>query len=192
MAFGKSKKNFNKGKKGTKKRVGDRFLKKEWWTVKAPGMFKERIFTRTPINVTQGKVLASECIKGRVFEANHADLNKDIKDKSHQKFKFIVEDAEPATKECITNFYGLETTRHFNCNIIRKWHSLIECFTDVKTKDGFLLRLFTIAFTKRQKKQLRATCYAQRSQVKQIRKIMQAEITKEVRKSTLKEVTIKL
>jgi small subunit ribosomal protein S3Ae len=86
----------------------------------------------------------------------------------------------------------MDTTKDHLCSLIRKWHSLIEATVYVKTSDGFLLRLFPIAFTKRGDKQFKATTYAKRSQVKQIRKKMVEIITKAVSKSTLKDVVDKL
>ena len=74
MSFGKNPKNFSKGRKGIKKKTGDKFLKKEWWRVKAPGMFQSRNFTISPVNQTVGKKLASDNVKGRVYEANYGDL----------------------------------------------------------------------------------------------------------------------
>ena len=192
MSFGKNKKNFSKGRKGIKKKTGDRFQKKEWWTVKAPGMFTNRLFTKTPVNQTQGKTYASDSIKGRIFEISIGDLNPSST-KTYQKVKLIVDEAtESGSKECLTNFYGMTTTRDHLCSLIRKWHTMIETFVDVKTNDGFLLRFFVIAFTKKQEKQQKATCYAQISQIKSIRKKMKDVITKEVTKITLKELVGRL
>ena len=63
---------------------------------------------------------------------------------------------------------------------------------DVKTTDGYLLRLFCIAFTKKQKGQVSKFTYAQASQVRQIRKKMFEIINNEVSVSTLKDVVAKL
>jgi len=57
-------------------------------------------------------------------------------------------------------------------SLVRKWHTLIEAHTDVKTSDGYVLRLFCIGFTKRRPNQVRKTSYAQSSQIRQIRKKM--------------------
>ena len=190
MSLGKNKKNFSKGRKGGKKKVGERFYKKEWWNIKAPGMFMKRMFTQSPVNQTVGKKLASESMKGRVFEANLGDLNTGYE--ASKKIKLIVEDADGKSKIALTNFYGLECTRDYLCSLIRKWHTLIDLFVDCKTSDGFLMRFFVVAFTANEYRQKKATCYANRSQVKQMRAIMTKMITKECKSSTLKELVGKV
>ena len=155
-------------------------------------MFTNRLFTKTPVNVTAGKVLASDSIKGRVFEISLGDLNPTAKN-TYQKIRLIVDDAsEVANKECQTNFYGLDTTKDHLCSLIRKWHTLIDTFVNVKTSDGFLMRFFVTTFTARGKNQVKATTYAQRSQVKLIRKKISEIISKDVSKITLKELVSKL
>jgi small subunit ribosomal protein S3Ae len=57
-------------------------------------------------------------------------------------------------------------------SLVRKWQSLIEAHVDVKTQDGYLVRLFTIAFTKRRPNQVKKTTYAQTAQIREIRKKM--------------------
>ncbi len=190
MSLGKNKKNFSKGRKGGKKKVGERFTKKEWWNIKAPGMFMKRMFTQSPVNQTVGKKLASESMKGRVFEANLGDLNTDYE--CNQKIKLIVEDADGNSKIALTNFYGLECTRDYLCSLIRKWHTLIDLFVDCKTSDGFLMRFFVVAFTAKEYSQKKAICYANRAQVKQMRAIMTKIITRVCKASTLKELVNKV
>ena len=191
MSLGKNKKNFSKGRKGAKKKVGERFLKKEWWNIKAPGMFMKRMFTYSPVNQTVGKKLASDSMKGRVFEANLGDLN--VGYEFNKKIKLIVEDADGKSKLALTNFYGLECTRDYLCSLIRKWHTLIDLFVDCKTSDGFLMRFFVVAFTSKYNyTQKKATCYANRSQVRQMRAIMTKIITRVCKASTLKELVGKV
>ena len=191
MSLGKNKKNFSKGRKGAKKKVGERFTKKEWWNIKAPGMFLKRMFTHSPVNQTVGKKLASESMKGRVFEANLGDLNTGYE--FNKKIKLIVEDADGKSKIALTNFYGLECTRDYLCSLIRKWHTLIDLFVDCKTSDGFLMRFFVVAFTSKYNyTQKKATCYANRSQVRQMRAIMTKIITKVCKASTLKDLVGKV
>ena len=191
MSLGKNKKNFSKGRKGAKKKVGERFLKKEWWKIKAPGMFARRYFTQSPVNQTVGKKLASESMKGRVFEANLGDLNPGYE--ANKKMKLIVEDANGASKEALTNFYGLECTRDYLCPLIKKWHTLIDTFVDCKTNDGFLMRFFIVGFTSKYLyTQKKATCYANRAQVKQMRAIITKIMTKHCKASNLKTLVNKI
>ncbi len=50
-------------------------------------------------------------------------------------------------------------------SLVRKWQTLIEAYVDVKTTDGYFLRLFCISFTKKRIGQVKKTAYAQASQV---------------------------
>jgi hypothetical protein len=76
-------------------------------------------------------------------------------------------------------------------SLVRKWQTLIEAHVDVRTTDGYLLRLFAIAFTKRRPNQVRKTTYAQSSQVREIRKKMFEIMTREATSCDLKELVQK-
>jgi len=153
-------------------------------------MFTERNFTTSPINVTAGEKFSQEQIKGRVFTVSLGDLNQTS---AHKRVKLVVDtEMEKDSKIALTNFYGLDTTRDHLCSLIRKWYTLIDCFVDAKTNDGFLLRLFITASTKKGRKQQKATSYAQQSQIKQIRKIMHTTVLKEVKRNSLKDLVPKL
>jgi small subunit ribosomal protein S3Ae len=160
----------------------DPFTRKEWYDIKAPGMFKSRMCGKTPINKTAGKKIASECMKNRVFEINLADLQKD-EDQGFRKIKLICKEVQG--KNVLTNFYGMDFTRDRLCSLIRKWQTLIEASADVKTTDGYVLRLFCIAFTKKRPNQVRKTTYAQSAQVRAIRKKMVEIMTAEASKTDL-------
>lgn len=64
--------------------------------------------------------------------------------------------------------------------MVKKWQTLIEANVDVKTVDGYLLRVFCIGFTNKDQASQKKTCYAQHTQVKAIRKKMVDIITREV------------
>lgn len=77
-------------------------------------------------------------------------------------------------------------------SMVKKWQTLIEANLDVRTTDGYLLRVFAIGFTTKDQMSQRKTCYAQHSQVRAIRKKMNDIITRDVTSSDLKEVVNKL
>merc|ERR1712226_1547777 len=106
---------------------------------------------------------ASEELKGRVLELNLADLNTD-EDQSSKKIKLCIEDVQG--RNCLTDFHGLTLTRDKLCSLIRKWHTLIEAHCDAKTSDGYMVRLFVIAFTQRRPDQEKTNCYAQTAQIR--------------------------
>ncbi len=85
----------------------------------------------------------------------------------------------------------MDMTRDKLCSLIRKWQTLIDSHVDVRTTDGYYLRIFTIAFTKKQTNQTRSTCYATSAQVRTIRKRI-SEILNESAKCDLKEFLQKL
>ncbi|GCC37300.1 hypothetical protein chiPu_0015803, partial [Chiloscyllium punctatum] len=188
MAVGKNKRLTKGGKKGAKKKIVDPFSKKDWYDVKAPAMFNIRNLGKTLVTRTQGTKIASEGLKGRVFEVSLADLQND--EVAFRKFKLIVEDVQG--KNCLTNFHGMDLTRDKMCSMVKKWQTMIEAHIDVKTTDGYLLRLFCVGFTKKRSNQIRKTSYAQHQQVRTIRKKMVEIMTREVQTNDLKEIVNKL
>jgi len=175
-------------KKGQKKKIADPFTKKEWYDVRAPVQFSQRNVAKTPVNKTIGTKIASDQLKGRVFTVSLADLQKD-EDQAHRKIRLIVEDVQ-GTK-CLANFFGMDMTTDKLRSLVRKWQSLIEAHVDVKTTDGYLLRMFAIGFTKRRPNQVKKTTYAQTSQIRQIRKKMMDIMTREATTSDLKDLVVK-
>ncbi|XP_010223052.1 PREDICTED: 40S ribosomal protein S3a [Tinamus guttatus] len=166
----------------------DPFSKKDWYDVKAPAMFNIRNIGKTLVTRTQGTKIASDGLKGRVFEVSLADLQND--EVAFRKFKLVTEDVQG--KNCLTNFHGMDLTRDKMCSMVKKWQTMIEAHIDVKTTDGYLLRLFCVGFTKKRNNQIRKTSYAQHQQVRQIRKKMMEIMTREVQTNDLKEVVNKL
>merc|ERR1712170_345009 len=188
MAVGKNKGLAKSGKKGVKKKVVDPFTRKDWYDIKAPSVFKVRDVGKTLVNKTQGTKLASDGLKGRVFEVSLADLQND--EVAFRKFKLIAEEVQG--RNCLTNFHGMDLTRDKLCSMVKKWQTLIEAHIDVKTTDGYLLRVFCIGFTKKRTNQVKKTCYAKHTQVKAIRKKMVEIISREVSANDMKEVVNKL
>jgi len=189
MAVGKNKRLTKGGKKGGKKKQGDPFLKKEWYDIKAPSVFSTRQCGKTLVTRTTGTKIASEQLKGRVLELNLADLNND-EDQAYKKVKLCIEEVQG--RNCLTDFHGLSLTRDKMCSLIRKWQTMIEAHVDVKTTDGYVVRLFVIAFTKRRPDQVKTNCYAQTAQIRRIRQKMVDIMIKEASTVQLRELVKKL
>ena len=108
--------------------------------------------------------IASEGLKNRVFEVSLADLQSDTDaERSFRKFRLIAEEVQG--RSVLTNFHGMDLTTDKLRSMVKKWQTLIEARVDVKTTDGYLLRVFCIGFTNKDQQSRRKTCYAQHSQV---------------------------
>ncbi|KAL9644595.1 hypothetical protein ABK040_015334 [Willaertia magna] len=167
MTAGKNKR-VVKGKK-TKKTV-DSFAKKEWFDCIAPAPFSKRktdAFTKTPINKTAGTKLSTEALKGRVFEVPAAELMND-KEMGHQLVKLTVADAKHEGKRALCVFGGLRFSTDMLRSLVKKSHTLVTSRINVKSADGFAIRVFTLAVTKRRALQVKKTTYAHKSQVLKI------------------------
>jgi small subunit ribosomal protein S3Ae len=190
MAVGKNKR-LSKGKKGGKKKVVDPFSLKDQYIVKAPSMFANRNCGKTLVSRTKGTKKATDGLRGRVFELSLSDLNGGDETQQYRKIRLVCEDIQG--NDLYTNFSGMDMTRDKLCSLIRKWQSLIEGHVDVRTTDGYLLRVFCIAFTKKQANQAqKSTCYAQAGQIRQIRKVMFDVMKEDCTKCDLKELVQKL
>jgi len=187
MAVGKNKR-ISKGKKGGKKKASDPFARKDWYDVKAPSMFNVRQVGKTLVTRTTGTKIASEALKGRVMEVSLADLQKN-EDDAYRKMRLRVEDVQG--RNCLTQFWGMDFTADKLRSLVRKWQTLIECHVDVRTTDGYTLRLFCISFTKKRQGQIKRTCYAQSSQIRQIRKKMAEIRVREATSCDLKDLVAK-
>merc|ERR1712070_547424 len=95
-------------------------------------------------------------------------------------------------RNCLTDFHAMDLTRDKQCSLIRKWHTLIEANVDVKTTDGYIVRLFVIAFTRRRQDQVKTNCYAQSAQIRKIRVKMISIMNEEAGSGQLRDLVKKL
>ena len=127
-----------------------------------------------------------DAVKGRVVSQMQADLAPNQDSFHWRKIKLVVDQTEG--RQAITSFYGVDTTKDEICSLIKKRKTLIEAVTDVKSSDGYVLRVFVICFTKESPNQKRKTNYALSSQQKIIRKKITDIISKEVTKSNVTQI----
>ncbi|MCL4123841.1 UNVERIFIED_CONTAM: hypothetical protein GTU68_067399 [Idotea baltica] len=181
MAIGKGVK--KTGKKGQKKKVIDPLSRKEWYQLRAPAPFKAESFGYTLANRTMG---LKDSIKGRVVEAVQADLAPGQDAYAWRKIRLVIDDTRG--RDALTSFYGVDMTRDQFCALIKKRKTLIEAVQDIKSQDGYVLRVFAIAFTKESFGQKRKTNYALSSQQKSIRRKINEIIAKEISKANANQI----
>ncbi|KAJ2333539.1 ribosomal 40S subunit protein S1B, partial [Coemansia sp. RSA 2671] len=178
----------SKGKKGLKKKIVDPFSRKEWYDIRAPTVFETRVVGKTLVNRTQGTKNSVDFLKNRVVEANLGDLNNN-EELSYRKFKLRVD--EVVGRNCLTSFHSMSITTDKLRSLVKKWQSMVEAHVDVKTTDGYLVRLFAIGFTKRRQNQVKKTTYAQTAQLRAIRKKMFEIMTHEAGSGSMKDLVQK-
>jgi small subunit ribosomal protein S3Ae len=190
MAVGKNKRLSKGGKKGMRKKIADVMLRKEWYDVIAPATFskEKRVFCKTLCNKTVGQKIASANLIHRVFEVNLADLQGD-EEVGFRKFKLRVEDIQG--RNCLTQFWGMDMTTDKQRSLLRKWCTLIENVVEAKTADGYFLRIFLIAFTKKQPNQVKKPAFAKSAKIRDIRRKMTQIVTSEVNKGDINAVVKK-
>lgn len=187
MAVGKNKRISKGGKRGNKKKIVEPMTRKEWYDVVAPANFEKRQFAKTICNKTQGLKIASDNLRGRVYQVNHADLVNEAatKDQAFRNVKFEV--MEVQGRNLLTQFHSLQLTTDKERSLLRKWCTLIESPIEVKTADGYTLRLFVICFTKKQKTQLSKNCYSKTRLEKWVRLRMTKIAQMRLSKATINE-----
>jgi small subunit ribosomal protein S3Ae len=143
---------------------------KTWITVKAPPYFNQ---------VDLPKILASssEAVLNRRITVSLSDLTGDIR--QIQVFlKFRIVDVSGGVAR--TRFDQLELAREYVRGMVRRGTTKTEIITDVETRDGAKLRVFTIVISKGK---------VHRSKRTAVRKIGSQILTEKASKSTFDEFT---
>lgn len=96
-----------------------------------------------------------------IANRNCKNIGVALQDEDHAFRKMRLRVEEVQGHSCLTNFWGMTFTTDKIRSLVRKWQSLIEAHVDVKTTDGYVLRLFCIGFTKKRQGQTSKACYAQ-------------------------------
>jgi small subunit ribosomal protein S3Ae len=186
MAKGKNKK---MGKKGRGNKKGDKhtFLKKEWHKLISPTDLKNsRQIGWTCVNKTSGTKVSTNYLRGRVGEMTAADISDNVENGDlRRKIQMYVEECKDG--QCFTSFYGYDITRETLNQIIKKRSSLIEIYTDVRTSDGYIFRVFLSSVSKRAKDQLKINSFVNSSTIRLLRKKTVHELQSKVKKMTAQQ-----
>jgi small subunit ribosomal protein S3Ae len=141
-----------------------------------------------PVTKTTGQKTARDALLGRKISLPVADLAN--KGDEFRKFSLRVDDVQGV--QCLTSFAGMDFTQDKIRSLIRKRQGMVEINHDVKTTDGYVLRVFVVGFTKRQRFQKKATSYAQRAHIEKLRRRTIQIIQKEVSTSDVTKLVTKL
>ncbi|MCY0849186.1 30S ribosomal protein S3ae [Sulfuracidifex metallicus] len=149
--------------------VKDKWKMKKWFTLIAPKMFGEVPLGSTPAS-------DSGYVPKRKVETTLYDLTGDF---SLVHIHVYFQAATVNGDKVFTRFYGHELSRDYTRSLIRRKSSKINAIVDVTTKDGYQMRIKSLALT---------TYKCHRSQMSEIRKIMADLIVKEASEMTFDDL----
>lgn len=110
---------------------------KEWYSLIAPKMFKEKVIGETPVG-------DPKTLTGRKLDVHLINLIDDLS-KYYIKFYFKVKEVKG--DKAYTEFAGLECLRDYISRSIRYGITRIDTIQDLTTKDGKKLRVKGIVIT---------------------------------------------
>ncbi len=110
---------------------------KQWYRIVAPDMFNGAELGETPAR-------EPEMLIGRVSEVSYQDLTGDFT-KSHIKLYFKINSIKGT--DAGTEFIGHTMTSDYLRRLTRRRNSKIEDVVDVRTKDGYKIRMKTVSIS---------------------------------------------
>ncbi|WP_407282636.1 30S ribosomal protein S3ae [Methanolobus sp. WCC1] len=131
----------------------DKWKSKTWYNVETP-----EFISRTNIGVTPAE--EPEQLIGRVVETTVGEIANDFT-KHNTKLRLEINNVSGDIAN--TRFLGHEITTDYLRSIVKRQTSRIDANLDVKTKDGYVIRVKPICFTVKR---------ARTSQIKGIREVM--------------------
>ena len=114
-----------------------RWAFKKWFPVKAPMVFGGQVIAEVPAE-DPGRLI------GRNIEVTLYDITRDL---THINTKLRFKITSVDSSSAYTMFNGMELTRDYVRNLIRRGSSRIMAIKDVATKDGARLRFEVLAIT---------------------------------------------
>ena len=148
----------------------EKWKTKQWFTVLAPDIFGENK------EIALAPAQNIEEILGRTFVLTLFDLTGNYKF-MHLKLYFRADRIQGSDK-IMTKFIGHDIARDYLRSLVRRSTTRIDGILNIKTKDGYQLRIFALMFTQRRIK---------RSQQDAIRSIMFEQISLAAEQFTFNE-----
>jgi len=185
MAKGKNKQMSKKGAGSRGKAERHAFFKKKWYKLQSPPTVGASVMVGwIPTNKTIGTKLSKDNLMGRVASVSLGDIQENTAFQ-YKRVKMQIEEVKGNT--CYSSFYGLGMIKEKLYTFLRKKMSLIDVVADVKTSDGYILRILITTFTSRKQGQLKTNTYAKTSQIKAIRKVFVKYLAKVAANSTISD-----
>lgn len=119
-------------------KVRDKWKQKQWVTVLASPSFGNAPIGRVPITDVEKPA-------GRVVETTLYDILK--QDPQHYSFKLYFQIDKVDGDTAYTILKGHEFSREYLRSLIRRGSSMSDFIRDYKTKDGYTVRVYTIALS---------------------------------------------
>ncbi len=151
------------------RKVKDKWKAKEWYKLYAPRMFNQVELGETPSS-------DPSALMGRNTEVTVHELTGDFS-KMHIKIRFQVNDIRGL--DAHTNFIGHDLTSDYVRRLTRRKRTKTDHVVDVRTKDGFLIRVKPMSITEQR---------IQAAQETAIRNIMTATLTTMAADMTVSEL----
>ena len=123
-----------------KGRIKDKWREKRWVNVNAPDSFNNVPIAYVPIT-------DDENASGRVIEITLFDILKG--DPSQHQYKLYFQINKVDGENASTIFKRFEYSKEFLRSLVRRGSSKINFIIDIKTKDGYVIRVKIIALTHR-------------------------------------------
>lgn len=185
MAKGKNKQLSKKGAHGRGKAERHAFFKKKWYKLQSPPTINNSVMVGwMPVNKTIGTKLSKDGLMNRVAEVSYGDIEATT-EFHYKRVRMQVEEVKAST--CYSSFYGLSMIKEKLYTLLRKKMSLIDIVADLRTNDGYILRVLATTFTHRKQGQKKTNCYAKTSQIKAIRKMFVKHLAKIAAESNISE-----
>jgi len=115
----------------------DPWALKKWFSVYAPSYLGGVFIAEVPASEAQKMLM-------RTLEVSLYDLTKDI---SHLPIKLRFQIHRVDGLRASTRFKGLELTRDYLRSLVRRGTSKVAAVTEVRTKDGWVMRITVLAVT---------------------------------------------
>ena len=115
----------------------DPWALKKWFSVHAPSYLGGVFIAEVPAAESQKLLM-------RTLEVSLYDLTKDI---SHLPIKLKFQIHKVDGLQAFTRFKGLELTRDYLRSLVRKGTSKVAAVAEVKTRDGWVMRVTILAVT---------------------------------------------